>query len=69
MRIRELDTLLVDLLSPDHPEIVQTKILDKGHSRVRVEFASGAIATITVREVSGPGVPAHAPYSIPESVI
>ncbi|MFC5289216.1 hypothetical protein ACFPM7_19365 [Actinokineospora guangxiensis] len=69
MQIRELDQLLVDLLSHDHPEIAKVVPLDKQHSRVRVEFASGAVATITIREVSGPGVPNHHPYEIPESVI
>ncbi|SDC45804.1 hypothetical protein [Actinokineospora iranica] len=69
MRIGELDKLLVDLLSQDHPEITEVAALDKGHRRVRVGFASGAVATIMVREVQGPGVPSHSPYDIPKSVI
>ncbi|HVK21243.1 MAG TPA: hypothetical protein VM677_07770 [Actinokineospora sp.] len=64
MRIRELDDLLRDILS-DHPEITDVQIIDRGHSRVRVDFASGARATIMVREVRGPGVPAHKSYEIP----
>ncbi|GAA2993367.1 hypothetical protein [Actinokineospora diospyrosa] len=69
MRIRELDTVLLGVLSKDHPEITEVVKIDKGHSRLRVDFASGARVTIMVREVSGPGVPAHAAYSIPEAVL
>ncbi|SES36841.1 hypothetical protein [Actinokineospora terrae] len=69
MRRRELDDVLFDVLSKDHPEITEVVKIDKGHSRLRVDFASGARATIMVREVSGPGVPAHAAYAIPESAL
>ncbi|CRK59547.1 hypothetical protein [Alloactinosynnema sp. L-07] len=72
MQLRELDALLVSLLSNDHPEIVNAELIDKEsspHSRVRVDFASGARVTIQVRSVEGPGVPAHQPYAIPSAVI
>jgi hypothetical protein len=68
VRIRELDKVLFDLLSEDHPEITNVELLDKGHSRLRVDFAGGAKCTISVREVSGPGVPGHKPYELPEAV-
>ncbi|MBM7772277.1 hypothetical protein JOD54_002481 [Actinokineospora baliensis] len=69
MRIRDLDDALFAVLSQDHPEITEVVKIDKGHSRLRVDFASGARVTIMVREVSGPGVPAHAAYAIPEAVL
>ncbi|GAA3053617.1 hypothetical protein [Actinokineospora globicatena] len=69
MRLRELDTLLLDILSQDHPEITAATKLDNGHSRLRVDFASGARITVMVREVTGPGVPAHSAYAIPESAL
>ena len=71
VQLRELDALLVDLLK-DHPEIVSAEAINKDYapqSRVRVSFASGATATIMVREVEGPKVPAHKPYDIPAEVI
>ncbi|MGQ0837885.1 hypothetical protein [Actinokineospora sp.] len=69
MRIRELDELLFDLVSRDHPEIVAVDRLDQGHNRLRVEFASGAKCTVMVREVDGPGVPPHPAYHLPEGVL
>lgn len=72
VQLRELDTLLVSLLSQEHPEILSAEALDKAHSphsRVRVDFASGARATIQVRAVEGSKVPARKPYEIPAEVI
>lgn len=72
VQLRELDTLLVSLLSQEYPEILSAVALNKEHSRhsrVRVEFASGARATIQVRAVEGPKVPAHKPYEIPAEVV
>ncbi|MGH3863723.1 hypothetical protein [Actinokineospora sp.] len=71
MQLRDLDALLVSLLSQDHPEIVSAEVInnDHVHSRVRVCFASGAVSSILVRSVEGPKVPAHKGYDIPTEVI
>lgn len=68
MRIREFDSLLTDLLTKaDHPEIVDVRPCDNpdGHTRLRVNFASGAEAYIMVRQVAGRGIPSHAPFELP----
>jgi hypothetical protein len=39
------------------------------HTRVRVDFASGATAYVMVRQVSGPKVPRHQDYELPREAV
>lgn len=69
VRIREFDSFLANLLtSADHPEIVDVRQCTDnpdGHTRLRVNFASGAEAYVMVRQVTGRGIPSHAPFELP----
>jgi hypothetical protein len=75
MRVHEFERLVIDLLEKDdHPEIVAVQGLaedqaDTKHSRVRVDFASGAKATMMVREITGPNIPRHAPFQLPKEAL
>jgi hypothetical protein len=76
MKIRELADIIADAVNgADHPEIVSAETFDYGpedkhsnHNLVRVNFASGAQAFTMVRQVSGPGIPRHEPYTMPREV-
>jgi len=69
MRIRAFDAFLADLLTnAGHPEIVSVRPCTdnpEGHTRLRVSFVSGAEAYIMVRQVTGRGIPPHAPFDLP----
>jgi hypothetical protein len=75
MRVREFEALVVDLLTEaDHPEILSVQrcaddARDTTHNRLKVNFASGASATVMVREVTGPGLPRHAPFELPKEAM
>ena len=72
MGVREFEALVIDLLAKaDHPEIVAVRRRaehedDSTHSRLKVDFASGASATVMVREITGPRIPRHSPFELPK---
>jgi hypothetical protein len=74
MRMPDLDKLLLEALSEDHPEIVNVEqppnaVKDPTYAtRVKVTYASGAASYVMVHHVAGPGVPSHAAYELPTGV-
>ncbi|MCP2166078.1 hypothetical protein LX83_002937 [Goodfellowiella coeruleoviolacea] len=75
VRVRELDELLVRLIvAADHPEITAVRLIPSqehpdNHTRLRVDFASGACAYLMVGQVSGRGVGQVPRYQIPPAVL
>ena len=57
------------LTEADHPEITEVRQCaednPQAHTRLRVNFASGAEAYVMVRQVTGRGIPQHAPFELP----
>lgn len=70
MNIRELDDLLLQVITEsDHPEIAGVEVWPsgpEGHTRMIVRFASGATATIMVRQAADAR---HAPFELPKEVL
>ena len=72
MRVHEFERLVIDLLEKDdHPEIVRVRALaedaaDQRHTRVRVDFASGATGYVIVGQVAGPGIRPHGEFELPK---
>ncbi|WP_026421470.1 hypothetical protein [Actinokineospora inagensis] len=66
--------LTADLTALDHDELTVVQDISKGagsetephnHNIVRVEHANGAVSTVQVYRVTGPGIPASADYRVP----
>jgi hypothetical protein len=76
VRVREFERLAVDVVSKaGHPEItgVVSLVGDDDppgkHSRLRVDFASGASVFVMVERVTGPGIPRHASFDLPREAL
>lgn len=76
MHVKELEALIIDLVrKADHPEIlsVESAVGEEDpptkHTRVRVDFASGAVGHVQVFNVAGPGIPREGNYKVPKEAL
>lgn len=76
MRVPELDELIIEVINrADHPEILRAApALAPGdvatkHTRVKVDFASGARVYVQVYKVTGPKIPRADNYAVPKEAL